>query len=429
MKRLRVLISSHQFSPDQGSECAVGWNIVTRMALLHDVTVLCADGAALHPNSYRNAVQRYFAEHGPIPGLKVVYVEQPPCTLRYARINRILMSLTKGVGWQPLFYIGLDFWHREALKTAQQLGLGNFDLVHQLTPISFLRPGYFWKSGLPFFWGPIGGMQKVSPIFARLGGVGSSMFESVRNANIDRQVRSPLFKSALNRANRIWTITEGDYRMVASYAGNKAVPMIETAAPVGIAGSVRRYDNTRALRICWSGQHDARKALPLLLDALSRLPAKDKFVLNVLGQGSETNRWKSISEKLSLPVTWLGRLPYHEALKTMGHSDVFIHTSFREGTPHVVLEALNWGLPVICHDTCGMAVAVNDACGIKVPFVNPERSIQGFREALERILNRPGLVEQLSKGALRRASELSWDAKVKEIAETYVKCLEQREKI
>jgi hypothetical protein len=38
MKRLRVLISSHEFSPEQGSECAVGWNIATRMAAYHDVT-------------------------------------------------------------------------------------------------------------------------------------------------------------------------------------------------------------------------------------------------------------------------------------------------------------------------------------------------------------------------------------------------------
>jgi hypothetical protein len=29
LSRLRVLVSSHEFSPDQGSECAVGWNIVT----------------------------------------------------------------------------------------------------------------------------------------------------------------------------------------------------------------------------------------------------------------------------------------------------------------------------------------------------------------------------------------------------------------
>jgi glycosyltransferase involved in cell wall biosynthesis len=69
-----------------------------------------------------------------------------------------------------------------------------------------------------------------------------------------------------------------------------------------------------------------------------------------------------------------------------------------------------------------MAVAVDDTCGIKVPFENPEQSIQGFHDAIKRLLLNPELVERLSEGALRRASELSWDAKVKEMAEAYAIC-------
>ncbi len=85
----------------------------------------------------------------------------------------------------------------------------------------------------------------------------------------------------------------------------------------------------------------------------------------------------------------------------------------------VVLEALGWGLPVICHDACGMAVAVDTDCGIKVQFESPARSIEGFRDAIERIFRKPGEVERLSKGALQRAAKLSWDAKAFEMAETY----------
>ena len=100
MKRLRVLISSHEFSPYQGSECAVGWNIATRMGSHHDVTVLCADGAPDHPDSYRKAVNDHLAKNGGIPGLRVVYVSHPPQTLRCAQLNRWLMKLTPSVGWR-----------------------------------------------------------------------------------------------------------------------------------------------------------------------------------------------------------------------------------------------------------------------------------------------------------------------------------------
>ena len=87
----------------------------------------------------------------------------------------------------------------------------------------------------------------------------------------------------------------------------------------------------------------------------------------------------------------------------------------------VVLEALGWGMPVICHDACGMAVAVNEACGIKVPLETPARSITGFREAILNLLQKPWRVQQLSEGALRRAEALSWNAKVNEMAEAYVR--------
>jgi glycosyltransferase involved in cell wall biosynthesis len=394
------------------------------MAAYHDVTVLCADGPALDKNSYRDAVSRYFVQHGEIPGLRVVYVEQPPKTLRYASINRKLMVLTKGVWGQPLFFMGLDEWHRAALKSASDLGLQNFDIVHQLTPISFLRPGYLWTTDKPFFWGPICGMYKVPREFAAWSGPKSQLLEMLRSANIDREVSTRRFKSAVLNAKFIWTITQDELQRVSALAKEKATPMIETAPPGRIVGRIRKYDGTRQLRLCWSGNHLALKALPLLLHALARLSERQKIVLDVLGEGPEMFHWQGIAKTLSLSgITWLGRLPYDAALQIMNRADVLIHTSFREGTPHVVLEALGWGVPVICHDVCGMATAVNDTCGIKVPFVNPERSIQGFCEAIESLLKHPEQVAQLSEGALQRAAELSWDAKVKQMAEAYTEWL------
>jgi len=148
-----------------------------------------------------------------------------------------------------------------------------------------------------------------------------------------------------------------------------------------------------------------------------------QVILDVLGGGSETQRWEGLSRHLSLQgITWHGQLAYRDALERMGQADLFVHTSTREATSTVVLEALSLGLPVMCHDACGMALAIDDTCGIKVPFVCPEQSILGFRNALNQILQEPGLIQKLSEGALRRASALSWDSKVKQLAESYIHC-------
>jgi len=425
MRRLRVLISSHEFKPYAGSERAVGWNISTQMAKFHDVTVLCADGPPDNPNSYRNALSQYVEKQGAIPGLRVVFVEQPPRTLRYDWINSRLKVLTHGSRFQPLLFLGLDGWHRAAFRAARTLGFENFDVVHQLTPISFLSPGYLWKSDVPFFWGPISGMYNVPSPFARSGGMKSYLFQTLRSLNITRETRSVHFKRVVRKAKRIWTVAQDEFKIIDSIAGGTAVPMIESSPPPEIVGCVRQYDSTRPLKLCWSGLHDNVKALPLLLHAIAHLPEPGKVALNVLGAGPETKRWKVLAEKLSIPnITWLGPLPYHEALQSMGKSDVFVHSSIKEGTPTVVLEAIAWGLPVICHDICGMTVAVNERCGIKVPLETPERSIAGFHSAIERLLRSPGMVQKLSEGALVRASQLSLEAKVKEISEAYVQFTE-----
>lgn len=421
MTRLRVLLSTHEFSPYQGSECSIGWNIATRLAEYHDVTVLCADGPPLRPNSYRSAVEHYFRSHKGPASMRVVFVEQPRSTERVARINRVLMKLTRGIGWQPLHYLGLDRWHRRVLAEVSKMNVEQYDVVHQLTPISFLRPGYLWKLRQPFYWGPIGGMYKVPTAFARYGRKSSFLFELARSANIVYQVwRSRSLRSAVRKAERVWTITDEERKVINSLAPRKGVLMLEAAAPAGIRGFVRQYDGKRPLKLCWSGNHEPRKALPLLLHALAKLPDRRTVTLDILGEGSETPMWKHLAERLGLQgVNWHGALPYAEALAHMGPADVFVHTSYREAASLVVLEALGWGLPVVCHDACGMAIAVDETCGKKVPFVDPTASVNGFRDAILQFLRNPPLVEELSRGALRRASKLSWDAKVHDIAESY----------
>jgi glycosyltransferase involved in cell wall biosynthesis len=265
-------------------------------------------------------------------------------------------------------------------------------------------------------------MYRVPNAFASMGDLKSRVFERVRSSNIENVIRSGHFRNLVRSAACIWTITEDERRIIEALAPGKPAPMIDTAPPDDIHGHLRVFDGKRPLRLCWSGRHEAIKALPLLLEALAQLPAPERVQLTVIGEGSESSKWKSMTERLQLrTVTWLGRLPYQEALQIMGQSDVFVHSSYREAASMVVLEALGWGMPVICHDACGMAVAVNEACGIKVPLETPARSITGFREAILNLLQKPWRVQQLSEGALRRAEALSWNAKVNEMAEAYVR--------
>jgi glycosyltransferase involved in cell wall biosynthesis len=119
-------------------------------------------------------------------------------------------------------------------------------------------------------------------------------------------------------------------------------------------------------------------------------------------------------------VIWHGHVPHSEALSIMAEGHAFIHSSLLEAASTVVLEALSLGLPVVCHDTCGMAHAVTADCGIKIPLRNPETSISGFAQAIEAIANDSQLYDRLSLGAIERARELTWDRKVERFSGAYV---------
>jgi glycosyltransferase involved in cell wall biosynthesis len=122
-------------------------------------------------------------------------------------------------------------------------------------------------------------------------------------------------------------------------------------------------------------------------------------------------------------VKWIAELPHAEAMKEMSRAHVFTFPSLQEASSTVTLEALSLGLPVICHDACGMGFIVNDDCGIKVPMRNPQGSIDGIAAALRKLHANPELLTQLSRGALKRSEELSWDYAARMIAEGFDRVL------
>src|ERR1700704_6321219 len=80
-RRCRILVSAYLFSPVQGSEQGVGWNICSRLAAYHDVTVLTRSWTEeLWPGDqeHRKQAERFMRDHAPISGLSVRFVDSPP---------------------------------------------------------------------------------------------------------------------------------------------------------------------------------------------------------------------------------------------------------------------------------------------------------------------------------------------------------------
>ena len=411
--RLRVLLSAFAFAPNHGSEPGIGWNVATRLAQDHDVTVVCGDLSGRRHTELELA--EYFRHHEPIPGLTIRYVPPSP--------------LAKAIHWMHavpglwfLYYPAYRIWQRDAFAAAAVMHMKTpFDLIHQLTYGSYREPGYLWRLPVPFFWGPISGAGGDPPVrYLGLLGIAGTRFLTRRVGNFMQRRFSLRSLQAAQKASLTWVVSDDERRLIEHWGGRAEQQFDVGTSPTYELPQDRAVDEP--LRLVWSGLHIPRKALPLALEALAHLAEYPAVHLDVLEEGSMTGACKRLSVRLHVDhlVTWHGRLPLPEALAVMSKGHVLLHTSLAEATSTVIMEALSRGLPVVCHDTCGMGTAIDQQCGIKVPLIDPVTSIKGFSRAIGQLATDRELYNQLSKGAIERARLLTWDNKVRRLSEAYL---------
>lgn len=112
-------------------------------------------------------------------------------------------------------------------------------------------------------------------------------------------------------------------------------------------------------RFGFIGQTIRRKRLDLLIDALRDLGSLP-FQLVVVGGGLLESELKAMAEaRLGAErVRWVGRVPMDSARSEAATLDCLVLPSEHDGWGAVVSEALMAGVPAICSDACGSAVAV-----------------------------------------------------------------------
>jgi glycosyltransferase involved in cell wall biosynthesis len=192
---------------------------------------------------------------------------------------------------------------------------------------------------------------------------------------------------------------------------------------VGLIGNgesqISRRQSDEKLKICWSGQHTSGKSLNLLFDSIA-LGGNEKVELHVIGEGSETKRWKRKSKRLGLKnIVWHGWIPRDEGLRIMQSCHLFCITSLKDLTSTVILEALSFGLPVIALDHCGFSNVLTPTCGIKIAINNKKQVVEDYNKAIMSIEKDENKRYLLAKGAQMRSKEFNWEDKAEAISKIY----------
>lgn len=405
--RLKVLVCSYACDPTYGSEPGMGWNFVSNIARYHDVH-------AIVESKYRDNLASYAASHpAEVANITFHYVPR----LRLKKLRRI---------WPPSYYWTYHRWHCDVLKLAQQLHeKEHFDVTHMVTLSGYREPSLLWKLDAPFVWGPIGGLTDTPWCLLRCLGLYGALFFGVRNVlNALEKKFGRRAAAAAAHAHTILTSTYDGMNAIRDNWHREAELMNEVGLETRHAAHTPTVHHAGTpLRICWAGNHEPRKALDILLRALSL--CKEPMELHVLSKGPRTEAWKKLAHELGLDgvVTFHGFLPREEAFSVMADSHVFAITSVREDTSTVVFEAFRYGLPIIVMDHCGFAAVVNDSCGVKIPIRSLSQVIKTYAEKLDYLATHEEERRARSAGAVLRCHDFTWQGKMEKLNRIYVQAV------
>ncbi len=140
------------------------------------------------------------------------------------------------------------------------------------------------------------------------------------------------------------------------------------------------------------------KGVDALIRLLTELPDTRLVIAGdgyIRGELSDLATQSGVSER----VLFLGDVPHDEVAGYLRQADAFVLNSTYEGLPHVVLEAMTAGAPVIATNAGGTGEVVEDeVTGLLVPVGDAT----ALRAAVERLWSEPALGRQLTSEASRR---------------------------
>ena len=179
-----------------------------------------------------------------------------------------------------------------------------------------------------------------------------------------------------------------------------------------------------AIVVGWIGRLTAEKGADVLVDAISFL-ADDRVIGVFIGDGSDRSKLEALAKARAPERTrWLGLLP--DASRFLPAFDAFALSSRTEGTPMVVFEAMDAGVPIVATRVGGVPDVLRPQDAVLVDSENAlalAGAIQGI------IADRSAASKRADSARARLATSYStgpWVERYHEIYQTIIHRRSQR---
>lgn len=392
---MKILYSAYACDPSRGSEFGNGWNWAFNNVLLgHEVWCLTSMKSFTSIKTKLKELNN--------PKLHIIFVEVPNWVDQIYRYG-------------PFIYFSYLFWQHKAYLKAKKLQKENrFDIVHHTTWGSIQLGSALWKLNIPMVFGPCGGGQ-LPPIAFR------KYFYEFWKTEVSRKWVSqillkinPNVKNTLKNAKLVLTTNNDTYEMAKSNGAKNVKLFLDTSLPEDFFPREMpvRIVNSK-IKILWVGRLFARKGLPLVLEALSKVKNEISFEITVLGEGpmdKYINQWNT-EYGLEERITWAGKVSWEEVKNAYKSHDIFMFCSLRDSSAAQLLEAMAYGLPIITLNLHGAKNLVPDGAGIKIETTYPEKTTYELAMAVEELYKNPQKRISLGQCGFNFAKTQTWKVK------------------
>ncbi len=402
---MKILLSAFSCGPDIGSEPGIGWHWAVEMARSgHEVLTLTEI-------EYQGPIKAALAGGGLPPGLRFEFF-MPPWLDR-------LRHLGLRLGYESLtLHLVHLVWQIAAYRHVRsRLERERFDLVHHLTYGGIRHPTLMGRLGIPLVLGPVGGGERT-PLALRRGlGWHGWVKDALRDLHTWLIRFDPITRRACADALAIYVKTAQSRDALPRCYHSKVAVQME----IGIqqVSSLPRPERRtgQPFRLLYAGRFIYWKGMDLGLRAFAEVRRRGGDVrLTMLGGGPQGQAWRGLARELGIEraVEWIDRVEHCRMSELYRSHDAVLFPSLHDSSGNVVLEALSYGLPVICLDLGGPGEIVDDRCGRVIATGGRSASAcaHALADAIEEMSISPALCRRLGDGARARAANFLWPAQV-----------------
>lgn len=404
-KTLNVLIVAYACEPNRSSEPGVGWNFSVEVSLFSNLTVLTRlnnknDIEKAHPNN-----------------INFIYYDLPS----------VFLNLKKRIplGTQLYFFIwqwGAYFKLRKYIKN------NTVDLLHHLNFSMRWNPPPFFLIKKPVLWGPIGGADIIP--FAFLKNMG---FKAIFNEGLYFFINLLSKFSTLSFSKNLKAVvlrTNSSLKLFKKEKFKSISVISETASEeIDVISFNNKKLDKDLYAVCigrlnyWKGFFMAVKGFHLFLEN------GGTGKLEIYGEGSEQKKIKAYIDKHNLndSIKIKGFVSNTKIKEVLLNANVLLHPSFREGGSWSIMEAMSYGLPIICLDTSGPKDMVTEDCGILISLKSRNQIEKDIGISLSKLQSDTHYYHRLSNNAYRRIKEeYTWKKRGEQIKAVYDLILEHK---